>query len=74
MTKEQQKEVRKHLTNLSEWDKDEVEAFAQKWMIAKQDIDGEVWSIVQIGIDIVLKYFKDRVDPFPELGEGVSCD
>lgn len=74
MTKEQKKEVRRHLTNLSEWDKDEVDTFAQKWMIAKQDIDEEVWSIVQRGIDIVLKYFKNRVDPTAELSEGITHD
>ena len=74
MTKEQQKEIRKHLTNLSELDKDEVDSFAQKWQNAKQDIDEEVWKIVQKGIDTVLKYFKDRVDPSASLGEGISCD
>jgi len=74
MKQEEQKEVRRHLTNLSEWTESEVNEFAKKWMNAKQDIDEEVWKIVQRGIDIVLKYFKDRVDPLPELSEGVSCD
>jgi len=74
MNKEQQKEVRKHLNNLSEWDKDEVDVFAQKWQNAKQDIDKEVWKIVQRGIDIVLKYFKSRVDPTAELSEGITHD
>lgn len=74
MTKEQQKEVRKHLTNLSEWDKDEVDSFAQKWQSSRQDINKEVWSVVQRGIDIVLKYFENRVNPRASLSEGISHD
>ena len=65
MNKEQKAEITKHIYLINEMDMNELRKFAQKWHLAKTDLDEEVFNFVLRGVDIKMMELKEQTDMSP---------